>query len=39
MALAFRMNDSGWAQQMQNIERHVERVGGSPEMSWFGSIA
>jgi uncharacterized protein YndB with AHSA1/START domain len=20
---AFRMNDSGWAEQMQNIERHV----------------
>lgn len=26
-AEAFRMNDSGWAQQMKNIESHVSRSG------------
>jgi hypothetical protein len=23
---AFRMNDDGWAEQMKNIERHVEQT-------------
>jgi len=26
-AEAFRMNDSGWAAQMKNIESHVSRSG------------
>ncbi|MFC5580111.1 SRPBCC family protein [Rhodanobacter terrae] len=28
-AEAFRMNDNGWAQQMENIRRHVEESHGS----------
>jgi hypothetical protein len=28
-AEAFRMNDNGWTQQMENIRRHVEESHGS----------